>query len=110
MYSLRIYYYGNSLRVLYEQLPRTLRTPLISPNTPNTPYILIELNRVKHFEPLGLSYKLIEIDFNASQCSRSSRIEPIELLRGLYESNARDIWNGSNGSNRSNCSGGNMNE
>ena len=104
MYSLRIYYYGNSLRVLYEQLPRTLRTPLISP------YILIELNRVKHFEPLGLSYKLIEIDFNASQCSRRSRIEPIELLRGLYESNARDIWNGSNGSNRSNCSGGNMNE
>ena len=53
--------------------PRTLRTPLnspytpISPYTPNTP---IELNRVKHFEPLGLSSSLKEIDFNASQCSR----------------------------------------
>ena len=52
----------NSFRVLYECFPRTLRTPLNSPNTPN------ELNRVKHFEPLGLSYSLKEIDFNASQC------------------------------------------
>ena len=39
------------LRVLYECFPRTLRTPLNSPYTPNTPN---ELNRVKHFEPLGL--------------------------------------------------------
>ena len=38
--------------------PQTLRTPLISPNTPNTPN---ELNRVKHFEYVGLK----EIDFNA---------------------------------------------
>ena len=54
MYSLRIY---KLLRGLYECFPRTLRTPLIppyTPNIPNTPYILIELNRVKHFEPLGL--------------------------------------------------------
>ena len=79
MYSLRIY---KLLRGLYECFPRTLRTPLNTPNTPNTPYILIKLNRVKHFEPLGLSYKLKEIDFNASQCSRRSRIEPLELLRG----------------------------
>ena len=55
------------LRVLYECLPRTLRTPLISPYTPNIPN---ELNRVKHFEPLGLFPSLKEIDFNASQCLR----------------------------------------
>ena len=48
--------------------PRTLRTSLNSPYTPNTPNIPNELNRVKHFEPLGLSYSLKEIDFNASQC------------------------------------------
>ena len=51
MYSLRIN--GN---------PRTLRTPLNTPYTPNTSN---ELNRVKHFEQLGLSHKLKEIDFNA---------------------------------------------
>ena len=65
--------------------PRTLRTPLISPYTPYSPIIPNELNRVKHFEPLGLSSSLKEIDFNALQCSRRSRIEPIEtleLLRG----------------------------
>ena len=80
----------NSFRVLYECFPRTLRTPLNSPYTPNTPN---ELNRVKHFEPLGLSSSLKEIDFNASQCSRRSRIEPIEtleLLRGLYEQDKQD--------------------
>ena len=63
--------------------PRTLRTPLISPYTPNTPNTPNELNRVKHFEPLGLSHKLKEIDFNALQCSRRSRIEPIETLELL---------------------------
>ena len=52
-------------RGLYEWLPRTLRTPLISPYTPNTPNIPNELNRVKHFEPLELSSSLKEIDFNA---------------------------------------------
>ena len=49
-------------------LPRTLRTPL---NSPNTPYLFEHSNhskRVKHFEQLGLSYKLKEIDFNALQC------------------------------------------
>ena len=54
--------------LLYECFPRTLRTPL---NTPYTPYTLNnsnELNRVKHFEPLGLSSSLKEIDFNALQC------------------------------------------
>ena len=56
----------NSFRVLYE--PRTLRIPLISPYTPYTPTLPNELNRVKHFEPLGLSSSLKEIDFNASQC------------------------------------------
>ena len=74
------------LRVLYECLPRTLRTPLISPYTPytpNIPNIPNELNRVKHFEPLGLSSSLKEIDFNALQCSRRSRIEPIETLEML---------------------------
>ena len=57
-----------SFRVLYECLPRTLRTPLISPYTPNTPTLLYTLNQVKHFEQLGLSCKLKEIDFNALQC------------------------------------------
>ena len=74
------------LRVLYEQFPRTLRTPLNSPYSPYTPYtpnIPNELNRVKHFEPLGLSSSLKEIDFNALQCSRRSRIEPIETLELL---------------------------
>ena len=42
-----------------------------------------QFKRFKHFEPLGLSYKLKEIDFNASQCSRRSRIEPIETLELL---------------------------
>ena len=51
--------------LLYECFPRTLRTPL---NTPYTPNNSNELNRVKHFEPLGLSHKLKEIDFNALQC------------------------------------------
>ena len=68
------------LQGIYECLPRTLRTSLNTPNTPNTPN---ELNRVKHFEPLGLSHKLKEIDFNALQCSRRSRIEPIEPLELL---------------------------
>ena len=66
--------------------PRTLRTPLNSPYSPYTPYtpnIPNELNRVKHFEPLGLSSSLKEIDFNALQCSRRSRIEPIETLELL---------------------------
>ena len=36
------------LRVLYECLPRTLRTPL------NSPYHPVHSKRVKHFEPLGL--------------------------------------------------------
>ena len=80
MYSFDLW---NSFRVLYECFPRTLRTPLISPNTPNTPNTSNELNRVKHFEPLGLSSSLKEIDFNALQCSRRSRIEPIELLELL---------------------------
>ena len=48
--------------------PRTLRTPLNSPYSPYTPNIPNELNRVKHFEPLGLFPSLKEIDFNASQC------------------------------------------
>ena len=45
-----------------------------------------QFKRVKHFEPLGLSHKLKEIDFNALQCVERSRIEGIEtleLLRGL---------------------------
>ena len=50
--------------------PEHFEPLLISPYSPYTPYILIELNRVKHFEPLGLSPSLKEIDFNASQCSR----------------------------------------
>ena len=58
----------NSLRVLYEWLPRTLRTSLNTPYTPNTPNNSNELNRVKHFEPLRLSSSLKEIDFNALQC------------------------------------------
>ena len=65
--------------------PRTLRTPLISPYSPNTPNDLYTLNQVKHFEPLGLSCKLKEIDFNALQCVGR--------------------FNTSNQSNRSNCSG-----
>ena len=51
-------------------LPRTLRTPLISPYTPYTPN---NSNQVKHFEPLGHFCKLKEIDFNALQCVGSSR-------------------------------------
>ena len=80
----------NSFRVLYECFPRTLRTSLNSPYTPyspNTPNIPNELNRVKHFEPLGLSSLLKEIDFNSVRYAwRGKRIEPIEpleLLRGL---------------------------
>ena len=83
MYSLRIYYYGNSFRVLYECFPQTLRTPL---NTPNTPYILIELNRVKHFEPLGLSSSLKEIDFNALQSSIGRRVLEHFLAHKTHES------------------------
>ena len=51
MYSFELW---ESFRELYEWLPRTLRTPLNTPNTPYTPNIPNELNRVKHFEPLGL--------------------------------------------------------
>ena len=71
--------------LLYECLPRTLRTPLISPYTPNTPTLPYTLNQVKHFEPLGHFPSLKEIDFNASQCVGRS--------------------NTSNRSNRSNCLG-----
>ena len=80
MYSFDLW---NSFRGLYECFPRTLRTPLISPYTPYSPNIPNELNRVKHFEPLGLSSSLKEIDFNALQCSRRSRIESIETLELL---------------------------
>ena len=66
-----MYSYTNkweSFRVLYEWLPRTLRTPL------NSPYLSVHsehsnrFKRVKHFEQLGLSHKLKEIDFNTLQC------------------------------------------
>ena len=63
MDSLRIN--GNPSGYYMSNLPRTLRTPLISPYSPTLPYTP---NRVKHFEPLGLSCKLKEIDFNALQC------------------------------------------
>ena len=56
------------LRVLYECFPRTLRTPLNTSYSPYTPNNSNELNRVKHFEPVGLSHKLKEIDFNALEC------------------------------------------
>ena len=65
MYSFELW---ESLRVLYECFPRTLRTSLNTPNTPYTPNNSNELNRVKHFEQLGLSHKLKEIDFNALEC------------------------------------------
>ena len=58
-------YYMNTI------IPQTLRTLLISPYTSYSPIIpnnSNELNRVKHFEPLGLSSSLKEIDFNALQC------------------------------------------
>ena len=58
----------DSLRVLYECLPRTFRTPLISPYSPYSSTLPYTLNRVKHFEQLGHFCKLKEIDFNASQC------------------------------------------
>ena len=88
MYSLRIY---KLFRVLYECFPRTLRTLLISPYSPNTPYIPNELNRVKHFEPLGLSSSLKEIDFNALQCVERSRIEPLDYS-GSYKSRTLGIF------------------
>ena len=65
MYSFELM---DSFRVLYEWLPRTLRTPLNSPYTLYTPNIPNELNRVKHFEQLGLFPSLKEIDFNALEC------------------------------------------
>ena len=68
--------------------PRTLRTPLNTPYTPYTPYTPNNSNRVKHFEPVGLSSSLKEIDFNAY------------AMRGEV--------NKSNQSKRSNCSGGYM--
>ena len=69
-----------SFRVLYE--PRTLRTLLISPYSPYTPTLPYTLNQVKHFEQLGLSCKLKEIDFNASQCvGGGTYFEQLELLR-----------------------------
>ena len=61
----------NSSGYYMNNLPRTLRTPLNTPYTlytPNIPYTPNELNRVKHFEPLGLSSSLKEIDFNALEC------------------------------------------
>ena len=56
-----------SIRIM-SVLPRTFRTPLISPYSPYTPNTL---NRVKHFEPVGLSPLLKEIDFK--------QIETLEL-------------------------------
>ena len=85
MYSFELW---DSLRVLYECFPRTLRTLLNTPYTPNTPNNSNELNRVKHFEPVGLSYKHKEIDFNAY------------AMRGEV--------NKSKESNGLNCSGGNI--
>ena len=58
----------------------------VSPNTSNSfkhSVHSIHSERVKHFEPLGLSSSLKEIDFNALQCSRRSRIKPIEPLELL---------------------------
>ena len=49
-------------------IPRTIRTSL---NTSNTPYLSVHsehFKRVKHFEPLGLSSSLKEIDLNALEC------------------------------------------
>ena len=66
MYSIRIN--GN---------PRTLRTPLISPYNS---ILTKHSNRVKHFEPLGLSPLLKEIDFNASQCSRTLGIFGVDRM------------------------------
>ena len=69
-----MYSYTNIMeffRVLYEWLPRTLRTLLISPYspyTPNTPNNSNELNELNTSNQSGLSHKLKEIDFNALQC------------------------------------------
>ena len=81
-----MYSYTNILLwVLYECLPRTLRTPLNTPYTPNTSN---ELNTSNHSGfPLRLK-KLILMRRNARG---GKRIETLELLRGLYESNARII-------------------
>ena len=54
------------LRVLYE--PRTLRTLLISPYSFKHSKHSNSSVHVKHFEQLGLSCKLKEIDFNALEC------------------------------------------
>ena len=59
---------GGYMSYYMSNLPRTLRTSLNSPYSLNTPNNSNELNRVKHFEPLGLSSSLKEIDFNALQC------------------------------------------
>ena len=79
----------NSSGGYISNLPRTLRTLLISLYSPYSPSLfehsnrVNQLKRVKHFEPLGLSPSLKEIDFNALQCVERSRIEPMEPLELL---------------------------
>ena len=81
-------------RVLYEWLPRMLRTPLNTPNTPNNSNELIipnELNLSNHSGfPISLK-KLILTRCNAWRGKQIEPIELLELLRVLYESNTRII-------------------
>ena len=74
-----------SFRVLYEQFTPNTSNPFNLSVHSNSSVHSEHFKRVKHFEQLGLSYKLKEIDFNASQCVGGGTyfepIEPLELLR-----------------------------
>ena len=50
-----------------------------------------QFKRVKHFEPLGLSLRLKKLILTRRNARKGKRIETLELLRGLYELNARII-------------------
>ena len=85
----------NCSGVYMNDYPEQLRTSLNTSYTPYTLYSPNVLNRVKHFEPLGISHKLKEIDFN-SVCYawETYHFEPIEPIELLKHSNNWNNWNG----------------
>ena len=76
MYSIRIN--GN---------PRTFRTPLNTPYSPNTS------NELNTSNLSGFPISLKKLILTRCNAWGGKQIEPIELLRGLYESNAWNGWN-----------------
>ena len=77
---------GKLFRVLYEWLPRTLRTPLNTPYTPYTsysPYTPNNSNELNTSNNSGFPLRLKKLILTRCNAWRGKRIEGIETLELL---------------------------